>query len=241
MCNFCLLHSIRDLVFIGISIAVIIFCFNAKSAIVVLESLPIRTNFTSVNSDENWLINYLESEFESNETNKYTEFFKKYNLSPEQTLDDNEDIKYIYNNLYNICFATAIISIILFAPSFMVWGMFCCCENDEEGFMLECLGKIAIFTMKIRVIILFILLSVFLGFFVSYKVKFENDFFDFYNDIKNNKEQTEFKEYYNALFELKFDLLINIILQPINIFIMVWIVIIYYDPCACIWKNRLNL
>ena len=74
-------HSIRTLIFIGLSITIIIFCFKANSELNKLKELKIQTYFTSQNLSDNWLINYLENDIESNEVNKYTEFFNKYNLT----------------------------------------------------------------------------------------------------------------------------------------------------------------
>ena len=97
--SYYIFQTIRTLIFMGLSIAVIIFCFKAKSEINKLKELKIITNFTSSNLSDNWLINYLENELESNEKNKYEEFFNKYNLTSGQTIYNNDNIKYSYNNL----------------------------------------------------------------------------------------------------------------------------------------------
>ena len=231
------LLTIRTIIFIGLSISIIIFCFKAKSEINKLKELSIKTDFPSQNISDNWLINYLENNIESNETNKYEEFFNKYNLTAGQTIYNNDKIKHSYNHLYNVCFGTAIILMIFILVAIVPWFFIWFCEHDEEGILLDTIGMVSIITVILKIIVLFVLFSVFLGFFIYYKVKFENDFFKFYEEINNNNEKASFKEYYKSLFELKNDLLINIILKPINIFIYLCFAIYYFDPCKCLWRE----
>ena len=232
-CSFFMI--IRTLNFISFSIPIIFFCFRAKSETDKLKELKIRTNFPS--SSDNFVINYLENDLESNDENKYKNFFQNYKLTEGQTLYKNSNIKYSYDNLYNVCFGTAIILIIFSAVSFAPFFVFCFCEADEEGIFAGCVGLVSIIVIIFRTIILFILFCVYLGFFVYYKKEFENDFFKLYEEINNNIEQDQFKNYYNSLFELKQDLLIILILKPINIFISICFIILFFDPCRCLWKR----
>ena len=232
MSSFYVFHIIRTLFFLGLSVPIIIFCFKTTSEINKLKELSIETNFTSQKLGDNWLINYLENELESNETNKYEEFFNKYNLTPGQTIYNNDRIKHSYKHLYNVFLATAIILIIFSSFSLfslIPWFLLCFYEDDEH--LPSCadgVGLISSFVIIIRIITQFVLFCVFLGFFIYYKEKFENDFFKFYEEINNSNEQASFKAYYNSLFELKHNLLINIILKPINIFIAVSFVIYFF-------------
>ena len=230
MASYCVFLTIRTLFIMGLSVTIIIFCFKTTSEINKLKELSIKTNFTSQKLGDNWLINYLESELESNDTNKYEEFFNKYNLKAGQTVYDNDKIKYSYKHLYNVCLATGIILIIFSSISFIPWFLLCCCEDDQELHLCTegGVGTISSWVIIVRIIIQFILFGVFLGFFIYYKEKFENDFFKFYEEINNSNEQASFKAYYNSLFELKHNLLINIILKPINSFIAVFFVICFF-------------
>ena len=111
-------------------------------------------------------INYLENELESNETNKYEEFFNIYYLTSGQTIYNNDNIKHSYDKLYNVCFGTTIILIIFIVPCIVQWFLFCICGNDEEGIFLGCVEKISIFVIIFLIIVLFILFGLYLGFFI---------------------------------------------------------------------------
>ena len=226
-------HSIRTLIFIGLSITIIIFCFKANSELNKLKELKIQTYFTSQNLSDNWLINYLENDIESNEVNKYTEFFNKYNLTEGQTLYNNDTINHSYKHLSNVCLATAILLIILVALSLIPWLLFCIVSIGPENFIFLTV-YISLYITIFFIIILLIIFFVFLGFFIYYKNHFEKDFFKFFEEINNTNEQTSFKRYYNSLFELKYDLLINMILNPVNIVSSTFLIIFFFK---CVLGN----
>ena len=226
-------HSIRTLIFIGLSITIIIFCFKANSELNKLKELKIQTYFTSQNLSDNWLINYLENDIESNEVNKYTEFFNKYNLTEGQTLYNNDTINHSYKHLSNVCLATAILLIILVALSLIPWLLFCIVSIGPENFIFLTV-YISLYITIFFIIILLIIFFVFLGFFIYYKNHFEKDFFKFFEEINNTNEQTSFKRYYNSLFELKYDLLINMILNPVNIASSAFLIIFFFK---CVLGN----
>ena len=226
-------HSIRTLIFIGLSITIIIFCFKANSELNKLKELKIQTYFTSQNLSDNWLINYLENDIESNEVNKYTEFFNKYNLAEGQTLYNNDTINHSYKHLSNVCLATSILLIIFVALSLIPWLLFCIVSIGPENFIFLTV-YISLYITIFFIIILLIIFFVFLGFFIYYKNHFEKDFFKFFEEINNTNEQTSFKRYYNSLFELKYDLLINMILNPVNIASSAFIFILFFK---CVLGN----
>ena len=226
-------HSIRTLIFIGLSITIIIFCFKANSELNKIKELKIQTNFNSQNLSDNWLINYLENDIESNEVNKYTEFFNKYNLAEGQTLYNNDTINHSYKHLSNVCLATSILLIIFVALSLIPWLLFCIVNIGPENFVFFTVS-ISLYITIFFIIILLIIFFVFLGFFIYYKNHFEKDFFKFFEEINNTNEQTSFKRYYNSLFELKYDLLINMILNPVNIASSAFIIIFFFK---CVLGN----
>ena len=236
MCEFIVFHSIREILFIGLSVSTIIFCFNIRSNIDTLRDLKVKTKFVPENKNYK-ILNFIEKALENDETNKYEEFFKKYNLIEGQIFSNSELLTGYFNNIYRLSLAIIILLIILILPSFFPCICLCCNEPDKEGFFIEFLGAVSIYIMILRDLILFILFWIYFGFFIGYKNSFENGFFELFDDINNNDIKVGFESHYISFFSLKNDLLVNIILQPICIFICFGYVLFYYDPCGCLWKR----
>ena len=231
---FLLINLIKETILIIIFVIIIFFCFNIRSNINILEDLKIQTNFIANYNNNNFqMINKIDYIYENNEINKYEGFFNKYHLKEGQTLNDNENIKSSFDNLYKLSLALIIILIILLIPSIFPFLLSCLIVKDEEGEIKECVECLSIYTAFGKIVILFILMWVYVGFFISYNNVFQNDFFDFYDSINNRNEQILFKNYYNSLFDLKTDLLINIIFIPINVIYCFLYILFYYDPCKC--------
>jgi len=232
-CNFHCLHLIRESFYIAISVLIIISCFKAKSSIDKINDLKVKTNF-----EENFIFRsklfeniYLEGK------NNITEFFDKFNLKEGQKISENKSIENSLLKIKRLSLAIAIILIILTVGSIVPIVLLCIFGMDEEGFILEFVGKIAIFILKLRFIIIFILLSIYAGYEISYKNKFENNFFSFYdNDIDDNIK-INFKNYYVTIFNFRTTFIYNIILLPISLVYIFGFVFYFYDPCACLWKK----
>ena len=220
------LYLILEILFIALSIVTTVFSFFINSNINKIKDLKIKTSFKPLlNNNTDWLLNYLDDEFENNKTNKYEEFFDKYNLKEGQSFSKNEKIKDSLDKIYKISLSIAIISIIIIffiIVVLLILNVFCNDEDDEDlnSWLMNSFCSL-IFSEIIRSIILIILLGIFVGFFVNYKNGFEYDFFDFYNNINNNSEQTSFKKYYYALFDLKTYFIIGIIPLPMNILLSI--------------------
>ena len=234
MCGFIVFHSIRELLFIGLSVAIIIFFFKIRSDIDALRDLKVKTTFALENTN---YYRILKKKFVNDEINKYEEFFRKYKLKEGQTFKTSAEISDYFNNIYRLSLAIIILLIIFILPSFFPCIGLCLNDPDDEDYFIELLGAVSIYIMIGRCLILFILFLIYLGFFISYKISFENDFFELFDNINKNAEKVEFEKYYISFFDLKTDLLINIILQPICIFICFGYVLFYYDPCGCLWKR----
>ena len=221
------IHLILEIAFIILSIITTIYCFFIRSKITELKELKIKTNFESITNNSNIrILNYFEDEFENNKTNKYEEFFNKYDLKEGQTCNDNKDIANSLDNLDKISLAIVIILIISFFFS-LFFGL-CFIGFAESsvsvsmGFAYICI----ISALIIRTLIIIILLSVFISYAIGYKNQFENDFFELYNNINNNNEQASFKEYYYTIFNIKEYFIINIIVNPLNILISIVFLIV---------------
>ena len=87
-------------------------------------------------------------------------------------------------------------------PSFFPYVCLYFCEYDDEGYLLEFLEWISLFTMFIRGLLLFILFWIYFAFFKSYKNGFENGFFELFDNINNNDIKIEFENYYSSFFDL---------------------------------------
>lgn len=232
-CNFFCLHFVRESIYIAISVLIIISCFKAKSSINNINDLAVKTNFTGNNTfTPNIYANiYLE------EKPKIIEFFDQFGLKEGQKISNNKSIENSMINIKRLSFAIAIILIILTVFSIVPYILLCIFGIDEEGFALEFVGKIAIFILKFRFIIILILLAIYVGFEISYQNAFENKFFSFYdNDIDDNIK-ANFKNYYENLFDLKTTFIYNIILLPASLVYIFGFVYFFYDPCACLWKK----
>ena len=221
------IHLILEIAFIILSIITTIYCFFTRSTISGLGGLIMKTNFESINNSSNILIlNYFEDEFENNKTNKYEEFFNKYDLKEGQTFNDNKDLVNSLDNLDKISLAIVIILIISFFFS-LFFGLFFISFAESSvslgvGFAYVCI----ISALILRTLIIIILLSVFISYAIGYKNQFENDFFELYNNINNNNEQASFKEYYYTIFNIKEYFIINIIVNPLNILISIVFLIV---------------
>ena len=232
-CNFILFHFIRESIYIAISVLIIISCFKANSSINKINDLAVKTSFTENNTFLPGLyINmYLE------EKSNITEFFDKFGLKEGQQISNNKSIKNSLLNIKRLSLAIAIILMILTVGFVVPYILLCLCGTDPEGIILDFIGKIAIFILKIRFIIIFILLGIYVGFEISYKNTFENKFFSFYdNDIDGNIK-VNFKNYYETLFDFRTTFIYNIILLPTLLFYIFGFVFFFYDPCACLWKK----
>lgn len=238
MWGFIVFHSIRELLFIGLSVAIIIFFFKIRSDIDALRDLKVKTTFALENTN---YYRILKKKFVNDEINKYEEFFRKYKLKEGQTFKTSAEISDYFNNIYRLSLAIIILLIIFILPSvFPCICLACLKDPDDEDYCIKFLEVVSIYIMIGRDLILFILFLIYLGFFISYKIFFENIFFELFDNINNNAEKIEFEKYYISFFDLKTDLLINIILQPICIFICFGYVLFYYDPCGCLWKRCLK-
>lgn len=232
-CNFCFFHCVRESIYITISVLIIISCFKAKSSIDKINDLKVKTNFT-----ENFIFRpklfeniYLE------EKNNITEFFDKFDLKEGQKISENKNIESSLLKIKRLSLAIAIILIILTVGSIVPIILLCLFGTDEEGIILDFIGKVAIFIFKLRFIIIFILLSIYIGYEISYQNKFENNFFSFYNNDIDDNIKTNFKNYYVALFDFRATFIYNIILLPVSIVYIFGFVFYFYDPCACLWKK----
>jgi type IV secretory pathway VirB3-like protein len=232
-CNFFYFHFVRESIYLAISVLIIISCFKAKSSINKINDLAVKTSFTENNTfTPSLYINiYLE------EKSNITEFFDKFGLKEGQKISNNKSIENSLLNIKRLSLAIAIILIILPIFSIVPIAILCFFGIDREGFALEFVGKIAIFILKARFIIIFILLAIYVGFEISYKNTFENKFFSFYeNDIDDNIK-VNFKNYYESLFDFKTTFIYNIILFPTLLVYIFGFVYYFYDPCACLWKK----
>ena len=119
MWGFIAFHCIREiLLFIGLSVAVIIFFFKIRSDIDDLKNLKVKTTFDLENKNYNRI---LKKAFVNDEINKYEEFFRKYKLEEGKTLKTlsaSEEISDYFNNIYRLSLAIIILLIIFILPSF---------------------------------------------------------------------------------------------------------------------------
>ena len=233
-CSFLCLHSTREIFLTSFSIVVLAFSFLLITDIKTTKDLKIKTNFISnnINNQNNPVLNLLED----NELNKYEEFFNKYDLKENQTLVDNEDIKFSLNSLNGLSI-TIIVLLFIFLIASLILDCYVCgslklyLEND--AFTERTVSGVLFYIVVIKGALLFILFGIYIGFFISYKNKFENDFIDFYESITNSNEQILFENYYYSLFDLKRDSLIVVISLTINIILYIFFTLCYLDPCEC--------
>lgn len=232
-CNFLVVNSIRELIYIAISVLIIISCFKANSSINKINDLAVKTSFTENNTSiPSLYINiYLE------EKSNITEFFDKFGLKEGQKISNNKSIENSLLKIKRLCLAIAIILIILTIGFIVPYILLCLFGIDNEGIILGFVGTIAIFILILRFIIIFILLGIFVGFEISYQNTFENNFFSFYdNDIDGNIK-VNFKNYYESLFDFRTTFIFNIILLPTLLVYIFGFVFFFYDPCGCLWKK----
>ena len=100
---------VLEIVVLLLFIALIVFSFIIKSKANNLKELKIKTDFES---NINLSLNFLDDEYENNKTNKYKEFFEKYNLKEGQTFKDSENTSSSLEKIYEINYAIAILLII---------------------------------------------------------------------------------------------------------------------------------
>lgn len=192
-------------------IALIVFSFIIKSKANNLKELKIKTDFES---NINLSLNFLDDEYENNKTNKYKEFFEKYNLKEGQTFKDSENISSSLEKIYEINYAIAILLIISIIFLIISYLTTICSPDPSPDYSWVIYFFISGIIIVGRCIILIILVGVFAGYFSNYKKEFENDFFSFYDNISNNIEKELFKEYYQDLFDIKNYFIFSIIFLP---------------------------
>ena len=232
-CIFPVFHFIRESIYIAISVLIIISCFKANSSINKINDLAVKTSFT----ENNTLMQSLYINMYLEEKSNITEFFDKFGLKEGQKISDNKSIENSLLKIKRLSLAIAIILIILTVGSIVPYILLCIFGIDQEGFALEFIGKIAIFILKLRFIIILILLAIYVGFEISYQNTFENKFLSFYdNDIDGNIK-VNFKNYYESLFDFKTTFIYNIILFPTLLVYIFGFVYYFYDPCECLWKK----
>ena len=115
MWGFIVYHSIREILFIGLSVAAIVFFFKIRSDIDTLRDLKVKTTFALENTN---YYTILEKAMANDEINKYEEFFRKYKLEEGQTFNTSEEISYYFNNIYRLSLAIIILLIIFILPTF---------------------------------------------------------------------------------------------------------------------------
>ena len=134
MWGFIVYHSIREILFIGLSVAAIVFFFKIRSDIDTLRDLKVKTTFALENTN---YYTILEKEMANDEINKYEEFFRKYKLEEGQTFSKSEEISDYFNNIYRLSLAIIILLIIFILSSFFSSICLCLNEPDEEVFLLN--------------------------------------------------------------------------------------------------------
>ena len=232
-CHPFIVHFIKEIIYIAISIIIIIFCFIAKFSIDKINDLEVKTNFIE---NDIFAPNLYENIYLDEKTN-ITEFFAQFKLKEGQKISNNKNIENSLIKNKRLSLAIAIILIILSVLSFVPLVFLCIFELDREGFVLEFVGTISILIFILRFIVIIILLGIYIGYEISYKNTFENKFFSFYdNDIDDNIK-LNFKNYYEALFDFRSTFIYNIIFLPISIVYLFAFIFFFYDPCACLWKK----
>ena len=202
---------VLEIVVLLLFIALIVFSFIIKSKANNLKELKIKTDFES---NINLSLNFLDDEYENNKTNKYKEFFEKYNLKEGQTFKDAENISSSLEKIYEINYAIAILLIISIIFLIISYFIIIYTPEPSPNYVWAIYEIISGIIIVGRCIILIILVGVFASYFSNYKKEFENDFFSFYDNISNNIEKELFKEYYQDLFDIKNYFIFSIIFLP---------------------------
>ena len=202
---------VLEIVVLLLFIALIVFSFIIKSKANNLKELKIKTDSES---NINLSLNFLDDEYENNKTNKYKEFFEKYNLKEGQTFKDAENISSSLEKIYEINYAIAILLIISIIFLIISYFIIIYTPEPSPNYVWAIYEIISGIIIVGRCIILIILVGVFASYFSNYKKEFENDFFSFYDNISNNIEKELFKEYYQDLFDIKNYFIFSIIFLP---------------------------
>ena len=202
---------VLEIVVLLLFIALIVFSFIIKSKANNLKELKIKTD---CESNINLSLNFLDDEYENNKTNKYKEFFEKYNLKEGQTFKDAENISSSLEKIYEINYAIAILLIISIIFLIISYFIIIYTPEPSPNYVWAIYEIISGIIIVGRCIILIILVGVFASYFSNYKKEFENDFFSFYDNISNNVEKELFEEYYQDLFDIKNYFIFSIIFLP---------------------------
>lgn len=223
--TYVLLCTLREILYLLSSIAVIVICFLPLKGINnFLYELPVKTDFNITNQvvyegnklhfqkmeffiNENSIINN-----NNNDGDIYINFFEKYNLKEGDKFSLETKIDSPLSKIYSVNLAFIILGIILIIPSIIHFIYITKCDNiyeNEDGDN----GVIFYFTQfftGVRFVAVLILFCIHITSLIKYKNEFENDFFDLYNNsISNENEKQLFKNYYNDIFELKDSLILN--------------------------------
>lgn len=219
--TYVLLCTLREILYVLSSIAVIVICFLPLTSINnFLYELPVKTDFNTTNQviyEKNKLnLNKMkffinEGNIINNNSDIYINFFEKYNLKEGDKFSLETKIESPLSKIYSVNLAFIILGIILIIPSIIHFIYITKCENiyendDGDNGFIFCITQVY---TGVRLVAVLILFCIHITSLINYKNEYENDFFDLYNNISNEKEKILFKNYYNDIFELKDSLILN--------------------------------